>query len=101
MRLAAHGSHSQSAGILKTRTDAIAPDGQMMMGMIHSTGIWGSYPEPSVHETPAVPDGEISRRLFDEQHTKATTPRVASEVELTEAGGVSLKGWSRVWPHFV
>lgn len=89
----------QSAGSL----DANASDGQMRMMrmMIHSTGIWGSYPEPSkrlrVHESPAVPDGEIIPRLFDQQQTKATSPRV----ELTEAGGVCLKDLSRVWPRFV
>lgn len=34
-----HESHSQSAGSLEIRVDAKAPDGQMMMVMIHSAGI--------------------------------------------------------------
>lgn len=55
----------------------------------------------NLHETPAVPDGEINQRLFDELQTKAGCPLVATEVELTEAGGVCFKGSGRVWPHFV
>lgn len=45
--------------------------------------------------SPAGPDGETTQRLFDEQRTKAARSRVASEVELTEAGGVRFKGLSR------
>lgn len=46
-------------------------------------------------KTPAVPDGETTQRLFNEQQTKAARSRVASEVELTEASGVCLTGLSR------